>query len=425
MKKYFIFLMDPQYSTSQKLFLVAEMICFPLSLLTFIYLLLQLGFRFAGVEISLIPDMGMKVLLAAAVGYLTNWIAIEMLFRPYDPHPWLFFWPQGLVPRNKKKIGLKTAEKVTTELLTPEKLTEQIMRIFSEQLQSDSFKENLLGNLQGFLIRYEDTILEKAVPQIENALKGILQTQLSQDRLMDLWDRMIVPWLEKEENKQLIARKITSGLQEHTPEMILEIKIWLRQYVDEFARQHLPGMLADLFNSFDIPQRLIRFIDWNLAERKLKEKLSSRSLQDNIKNIFLQWIRELKDWGRALENQRAMNSFLDQMHNGIHDLMRNYIQNHLPGQIHQLLHSEKLWQWVEEQLLPGIKPQLEQFLREKTPELLEKIDIQGMIAEAVDHQDIRKFHQMINDVAMEHLGAIQVLGFFLGALAGTLLLFCE
>lgn len=33
-------------------------------------------------------------------------------------------------------------------------------------------------------------------------------------------------------------------------------------------------------------------------------------------------------------------------------------------------------------------------------------------------QDVREFHNMINSVAAEHLGAIQVLGFLLGAVIG-------
>ena len=51
------------------------------------------------------------VLLSAAVGYLTNWIAIEMLFKPYQrtwhhPFAWLTggYWRQGLVPKNKDAI---------------------------------------------------------------------------------------------------------------------------------------------------------------------------------------------------------------------------------------------------------------------------------------------------------------------------------
>ena len=36
--------------------------------------------------------------------------------------------------------------------------------------------------------------------------------------------------------------------------------------------------------------------------------------------------------------------------------------------------------------------------------------------------DVKEFHGMVNEVSAQHLGAIQVLGYILGALAGFLLL---
>jgi len=37
--------------------------------------------------------------------------------------------------------------------------------------------------------------------------------------------------------------------------------------------------------------------------------------------------------------------------------------------------------------------------------------------------DMGEIHEMVNDVSARHLGAIQVLGFALGAVAGLLLIF--
>lgn len=57
-----------------------------------------------------------------------------------------------------------------------------------------------------------------------------------------------------------------------------------------------------------------------------------------------------------------------------------------------------------------------------SPLIIEKLDIEGRIKTAVDAMDAKEFHGMVNDVAAQHLGAIQVLGYLLGALAGALLL---
>ena len=54
----------------------------------------------------------LPVLTAAAVGYLTNYLAIWMLFRPYEPKR-LWHWRfQGVIPRHKEEIGRLLGEDV-------------------------------------------------------------------------------------------------------------------------------------------------------------------------------------------------------------------------------------------------------------------------------------------------------------------------
>ena len=56
------------------------------------------------------------------------------------------------------------------------------------------------------------------------------------------------------------------------------------------------------------------------------------------------------------------------------------------------------------------------------PPFFDKLDVQGRIRDAVAPMDMREFHDMINEVAAQHLGAIQVLGYVLGAVVGALTL---
>ena len=57
--------------------------------------------------------------------------------------------------------------------------------------------------------------------------------------------------------------------------------------------------------------------------------------------------------------------------------------------------------------------------------IIEKLNIAGRISEAVDKQEVAEFHSMINSIAAQHLGAIQVLGFFLVAIVGTAQIFVK
>ena len=58
-----------------------------------------------------------------------------------------------------------------------------------------------------------------------------------------------------------------------------------------------------------------------------------------------------------------------------------------------------------------------------TKAIVEKLDVEGRVKTAVDGMNMAEFHGMLNEIMAEHLGAIQVLGYLLGALAGLLLAF--
>ncbi len=58
-----------------------------------------------------------------------------------------------------------------------------------------------------------------------------------------------------------------------------------------------------------------------------------------------------------------------------------------------------------------------------TKSIIEKLDIKRRVESAVNGMDMAEFHGMLNQVIAEHLGAIQVLGYLLGTIAGLILVF--
>jgi len=64
-------------------------------------------------------------ILGAFIGYITNWLAIKMLFRPFE-EKYIFgfkipFTP-GLIPRRRKEIAESIATTVEEHILPAEKL---------------------------------------------------------------------------------------------------------------------------------------------------------------------------------------------------------------------------------------------------------------------------------------------------------------
>ena len=57
-------------------------------------------------------------IVSALIGWITNYIAVKMLFRPQKP--WSFFKIQGLLPKRQKELARKIGETVEGKLLSLE-----------------------------------------------------------------------------------------------------------------------------------------------------------------------------------------------------------------------------------------------------------------------------------------------------------------
>jgi uncharacterized membrane protein YheB (UPF0754 family) len=61
-------------------------------------------------------------IIGAVIGWLTNFVAIKLLFRPHAPISILGFSVQGLIPKRRRQIARSMAETIESELLSSEDL---------------------------------------------------------------------------------------------------------------------------------------------------------------------------------------------------------------------------------------------------------------------------------------------------------------
>ncbi|TVP75471.1 MAG: DUF445 family protein [Puniceicoccaceae bacterium] len=67
--------------------------------------------------------------ITAGIGWLTNWVAIQMLFRPRQPMR-VFFWQwQGLIPRRQQQLAEEAAEIIEREILQQHRILHEIRKI--------------------------------------------------------------------------------------------------------------------------------------------------------------------------------------------------------------------------------------------------------------------------------------------------------
>ena len=67
------------------------------------------------------------VLIGGLIGYITNKVAIKMLFRPVNPIKILFFTIQGVFPKRKDQMAISLADTIERELLSKEVIMDKIL----------------------------------------------------------------------------------------------------------------------------------------------------------------------------------------------------------------------------------------------------------------------------------------------------------
>ena len=87
------------------------------------------------------------VLIGGLIGWITNKVAIKMLFRPVNPVRILIFTIQGVFPKRKDKMAVSLAEIIERELLSKEVLMNKILNEEKvaelKEVVKDSLKERI------------------------------------------------------------------------------------------------------------------------------------------------------------------------------------------------------------------------------------------------------------------------------------------
>ena len=162
------------------------------------------------------------VFIGAMIGWITNFIAIKMLFRPYEEINLIFFKIQGLLPKRRNEIGNSIAEVVNNELvsvkdiiskISPEDIEENIGLIVDRILES-RLKEEIVKNFPMAAFFLSDSMLEK--------IKGIIRQSILDNK--DEMIKVFGEYLEsKVDIKKIIAEKVDAFSLEKVEEIIVSL----------------------------------------------------------------------------------------------------------------------------------------------------------------------------------------------------------
>lgn len=121
----------------------------------------------------------LAVIIGGLIGWITNILAIKLLFRPLNPIkiPIINFEIWGLIPKRKKEIATNIGEVVSTELLSIDDIVNQAFKAEDKEdfntYISDKIKNVINEKLEAIPITFRmmagpfiDDILNKEVPSV-------------------------------------------------------------------------------------------------------------------------------------------------------------------------------------------------------------------------------------------------------------------
>lgn len=127
----------------------------------------------------------LKILsVSGLIGFLTNWLAITMLFKPAEKRP---IFGHGLIPAQKNRIAYRLAQAVSEDLINPEIIKKKITEsniIGRYRELSTRYVKNIIDDpefrkdIKQWVVQYVDEMI--ADPEIRAALAKRILTQIEE-----------------------------------------------------------------------------------------------------------------------------------------------------------------------------------------------------------------------------------------------------
>ena len=129
------------------------------------------------------------ILISGAIGWITNWVAIKMLFRPHREINFGLFKIQGLIPKRKAEIGTGIASIIQNELISVKDVISNIDREeFSKRLNKlidEVLNKNLKRKVKEKFPLLQVFFTDKVAKDIGNAIKSIIME--NQEKIFEIF----------------------------------------------------------------------------------------------------------------------------------------------------------------------------------------------------------------------------------------------
>ena len=170
-----------------------------------------------------IAEFLLMVGVGALIGWFTNYLAIKLLFRPYNEINLVFFKLQGLIPKRRHEIAVNIAEVIETELIS--------IREIGDKLDTSSFEYD---DLDDFLDRLVKEKIKAELLEKNPFLKMFMNDGIL-NKMRDYIKKLILD--NKEELFQLLLKSIEKNV---------DLKGHIIEKMDNFSLREIEDIIIKI-----------------------------------------------------------------------------------------------------------------------------------------------------------------------------------
>ncbi|MGL4425651.1 MAG: DUF445 domain-containing protein [Cetobacterium sp.] len=147
------------------------------------------------------------IVIGSMIGWITNYIAIKMLFRPYKEIKIGFLKIQGLIPKRRREIGISLAETIQSELISIKDITKKLgsanIEIQMENVIEEILEQKLASEITSKFPMLAMFLNESTLNKIKDLIKSSIME--NKDKII----KMLFQALEKNVDfKEIIVEKV-------------------------------------------------------------------------------------------------------------------------------------------------------------------------------------------------------------------------
>ena len=207
----------------------------------------------------------------------------------------------------------------------------------------------------------------------------------------------------------MVATEMAAFLQNRIPHVMQ----WLREMAETYKERSTWKRLSVWF------AEKTKALDWDEIQQVIKERIDDREGRKEMIDAVGNFFPGLRGHITSSEAHLAVRQLQDRASDLAVVILEKYVNREMPKLGHRIADDRRFWTWLSDRALPTIRPYIIAWLRGDGVEAIRgNFDVAGRVKTAVGNMDVRKVHDMINEASARHLGAIQVLGFILGLVAG-------